>query len=104
MLRGGLAGVRQGIEAENAERRSRGEATVQVDGIVAMAEDLLPRLHIAEWHDRADAALAAIDTVDLRDLRSVVVAADDNAKDETTRTLAAELRAQLAERVERCPA
>ncbi len=101
VLRSGLAGVRQGIEAENAERRSRGESEVQVDGIVAMAEDLLPRLHTAEWHDRADAALAAIDTVDLRDLRSVVVAADDNAKDETTRALATELRAKLAERVER---
>lgn len=101
VLRGGLAGVRQGIETENAQRREKGEAEVKVEGIVALAEGLLPRLRIAEWHDRADAALAAIDDVDLRDLRSVVVAADDNAKDETTRALAAELREKLAARVDR---
>ena len=64
----------------------------------SMAEELLPRLRVAEWLDRADAALADVDELDLRDLRSVVAAADDPvvARDEATRELAAELRAALA--------
>ena len=101
VLRGGMAGVRQAIDRDNEQRRTQGQPEVPADGLVALAESLLPRLRDAEWHDRADAALAQIDDLDLRDLRSVVVAADDHAKDETTRALAAELRTKLTERVDR---
>jgi hypothetical protein len=101
VLRAGMAGVRQAIDKDNEQRRSQGQPEVPADGLVSLAESLLPRLRDAEWHDRADAALAAIDELDLRDLRSVGVAADAHAKDETTRALAAELRTKLTERVDR---
>ncbi len=104
LSRGGMPNLRQAIDHDNAKRREQGQPEVPADGLVRMAEEILPRLQLAEWHDRADAALAAIDEVDLRDLRSVVVAADDHAKNAETRALAAELREKLSTRVERAQA
>src|SRR5207244_9452936 len=52
----------------------------------------------AEWHDRADAALAAGDDVGLRDLRALVAAADASARDDETRALAVQLRESLEKR------
>ena len=49
---------------------------------------------------RAEAAVAGIETVDLRDIRSVVVAADGAARDEETRALADQLREGLTNRVD----
>ena len=68
--------------------------------MVTIAEQLLPSLRTAEWHDRADAALADVDEIDLRDLRSVVVAADAAARDDVTRALAQNLREALTRRVD----
>jgi hypothetical protein len=67
-----------------------------------MAEELLPRLRVAEWIDRAEAARDQIEHLDLRDLRSVVASSDDPmvARDETTRQLAGELKAALATKQE----
>ena len=42
-----------------------------------MAEEMLPRLRVAEWLDRAEAARDQIEHLDLRDLRSVVASSDD---------------------------
>ena len=66
-----------------------------------MAGKLLPRMRAAEWRDRADAALAGIDEIDLRDLRSVVVAAEAGATGDEAKALAEELRTKLTERVDR---
>lgn len=104
LAHGGMPNLRQAIAQDNAKRREQGQPEVPAEGLIRMAESILPRLQIAEWHDRADAALAAIDDVDLRDLRSVVVAADDHAKTPETRALADELRAKLTARVERAQA
>ena len=49
--------------------------------MITLAEALLPQLKIAEWRDRADAALKTIEDVDIRDLRTVLVAAEDSARD-----------------------
>ena len=67
-----------------------------------MAEELIPRLRVADWLDRAEAAQRQLEHLDLRDLRSVVASADDPlvARDESTRTLAAELKAALATKQE----
>jgi hypothetical protein len=67
-----------------------------------MAEELLPRLRVAEWLDRAEAARGQIEHLDLRDLRSVVASSDDPmvARDETTRQLAGELKAALVTKQE----
>jgi hypothetical protein len=60
----------------------------------------VPKVRAAEWRDRAEAAQRDLAVIDLRDLRSVVSAADAAARDEESRALAAELRAGLATRVD----
>ena len=77
------------------------KATAPADDFLAAAAKLLPRMRAAEWRDRVDAALAGIGEVDLRDLRSVVVAAESGATDDEAKALAEELRTKLTERVDR---
>lgn len=100
LVRGGLAGVRKEIDAENARAREAGRPEIKADSLVALAEQLVPKLRVAEWRDRADAALKDLDELDLRDLRSVVVAADDAARDRDARELADRLREGLTARVD----
>ena len=100
VLRGGIPAVRQAIETQNAEARAAGTPELNADAMIAIAEELLPSLRTADWHDKADAALADVDEIDLKDLRSVVVAADAAARDDTTRELAQSLRDALTRRVE----
>ena len=71
------------------------------DDFLSVAGKLLSRMRAAEWRDRADAALAGIDDIDLRDLRSVVVAAEAGAADGEAKAMAEELRTKLTERVDR---
>ena len=68
--------------------------------LVALAEKLAPALKAAEWRDRAEAALAGITEIDIKDIRSVVVAADTGARDEESRALADRLREGLTARVD----
>ena len=75
--------------------------TEPADDFLSVAGKLLSRMRTAEWRDRADAALAGVDEIDLRDLRSVVVAAEAGAADEEAKALAEELRTKLTERVDR---
>ena len=65
-----------------------------------MAEELLPKLRVADWLDRAEAAQRQMDHLDLRDLRSVIASGDDStiARDETARALNIELKAALVRR------
>jgi hypothetical protein len=100
ILRGGLPAVRQAIEKQNELARAEGQPELRPDSLLAFAEQLLPRLRAAEWRDKAEAALAGIDEIDLRDIRTVVVAADTAARDDETRALAQQLRDGLSARVE----
>lgn len=100
LLRGGVPAVRQAVEKQNEAAKAEGRPQVKADALLAVAERLLPALRVAEWRDRAEAAVADLDELDLRDLRSVIVAADSAAKDDDTRALADQLRAGLTRRVE----
>ena len=100
LLRGGIPGVRQAIEKQNEAARAMGQPEVRADSLLAFAEQILPRLRAAEWRDKADAALAGIDEIDLRDLRTVVVAADAAGRDDETREVAQKLRDGLGARVD----
>lgn len=100
VLQGDIPAVRQAIDTENSERAERGESAINGAELLAIAEQLRPRLRTAEWRDKAEAALATVEELDLRDLRSVVVAADTAARDEETRALAAQLREALTRRVD----
>jgi hypothetical protein len=100
VLQGGIPAVRQAIDKQNAAAVSEGKPEIKAAPLIALAEELLPKLRTAEWRDRAEAALADVDELDLRDLRTVVVASEAAARDDETRELAAELRAALARRVD----
>jgi len=103
VLQGGIPAVRQAVKEQNERLRSEGKEEIPADNLLDMAERLLPRLRVAEWRDRAEAALGDIEQLDLRDLRSVVVASDDPvvARDETTRELAVRLREALTTKQDR---
>jgi hypothetical protein len=92
--------VRQAIDKQNAQARGEGTPEVKSVPLMTLAEQLLPRLRAAEWRDRAEAALAGVADVDLRDLRQVVVAADTAGRDDDTRELAERLRGALTARVD----
>src|SRR5437763_1672221 len=99
VLRGGIPAVRTALEQEDAKAKEEGRPEVNSAAILAMAEDLLPKMKAAEWHDRADAAARAVDEISLRDLRAVVAGADAAARDDETRALASSLREALERRV-----
>ena len=84
----------------NAKAAAESLPQIKSEPILALAEQLAPVLKAAEWHDRADAALAGIAKIDLRDIRSVIAGADRAARTEETRALAESLRAGLAQRLE----
>lgn len=103
VLQGGIPAVRAAVAEQNKVLAAEGKEVIPADGLVTMAENLLPKLRVAEWLDRADAAVADLDTLDLRDLRSVVTSGDDPAiaRDESTRTTAAKLKEGLVARQEK---
>jgi hypothetical protein len=93
----GMSAVRARVKEENAKLAAAGQPTMPEQSVVKMAEDLLPRLRVAEWLDRAEAAQRQMEHLDLRDLRSVVTAGDDPivARDESTRAVLADLKEAL---------
>ena len=99
-LEGGIKAVRDAVKLQNDQLRKDGKPEVPSDGLISMAQNLLPKLRVADWLDKAEAAKADLATLDLRDLRSVVVASEDPMvmRDETTRALAAEMKTALKER------
>ena len=93
----GIAAVRQRLREDNARLKAEGKPLMPEAAVMKMAEELIPRLRVADWLDRAEAAQRQLEHLDLRDLRSVVAAADDPlvARDESTRELAAGLKSAL---------
>ena len=101
-LNGGIKAVRDAVKEQNDQLKKDGKPLVPAEGLISMAQELLPKLRVAEWLDKAEAAKADIELLDLRDLRQVVVGADDPmvVRDESTRALATELKAALKSRQE----
>jgi hypothetical protein len=88
------------IEAQNKVARAATQPEIPPKMLEAVGEHLLPRLRAAEWRDNAEGALAGISEIDLRDIRKVVVAAENGAKDDESRALAQQLKDGLSARVE----
>ena len=93
----GMSAVRNRVKEENAKLKADGKPEMPEASITKMAEEMLPKLRVADWLDRAEAAQRQMQHLDLRDLRSVVAASDDSmvARDESTRAIAEELKASL---------
>jgi hypothetical protein len=98
LFRGGMPSVRQALEEQNAKAKAENLPEIPEATIMAIAEDLLPKVRVADWLDRAEAAKADAEEISLRDLRAVVTSADDVARDESTRQLATELKEVLDRR------
>ena len=98
LLRGGLHAVRQAIEAQNAAAKSSGKPPVSSDALLAMADELLPVVRLAEWKDRAAVAQTAGKDYRLRELRAVVTASRTVNLDEEGRTMAKALQESLDQR------
>ena len=96
---GGLPAVRRAIAVERERARSEGRPEVTGEAILALAEQLAPSVKQATWLDRAEAAVAQLDQISLRDLRTTVAAAAP--RDETTRDLDRKLREELDRRVKK---
>lgn len=93
----GMSAVRNRVKEENVKLKADGKPEMPEAAITKMAEEMLPKLRVADWLDRAEAAQRQMQHLDLRDLRSVVAASDDPmvARDESTRAIADELKAAL---------
>jgi hypothetical protein len=98
----GMQTVRQRLKDANAALAAEGKPTMPEQSVLQMAENLLPRLRVADWLDRAEASRKDLAELDLRDLRSVVAAANDPVieRAENCRELVAELRAGLTARAD----
>lgn len=94
---GGLPAVRKAIADEQERATAEGRPPVAADSILALAEQLQPDVKAAVWMDRAEAALAHLDELGLRDLRAAVVAA--TPRDDAGRDLERQLREGLERRV-----
>lgn len=96
----GMPAVRTRLADENKKLAAAGQPEMPEASVLKMAEELLPKLRLADWLDRAEAAQRQMENLDLRDLRSVVVAGDDPmvARDESTRVLADDLKSALAKK------
>ena len=92
--------MRQAVVDQNTQARAAGGPTIKADALLAMAEELLPRLKAAEWRDRAEAAVGSVDDIALRDLRAVVTGSESVARDDVSRALASTLRETLQRRSE----
>jgi hypothetical protein len=98
LLRGGLQAVRQAIDAQNSAAKASGKPPASTDALVAMAEELLPTVRLADWKDRATVAQTAGKDYRLRELRAVVAASRTVILDEEGRALAKGLQESLDQR------
>jgi hypothetical protein len=98
LLRGGLHAVRQAIDTQNAAAKASGKPAVSSDGLLAMADELLPSVRLADWKDRASVAQAAGKDYRLRELRAVVTASRTVNLDEEGRATAKALQDALDQR------
>jgi hypothetical protein len=99
LLRGGIPAVRSAIEEQNARAKAEGRSEVSPEPLLTMAEELLPRMNLAGWKDRAVAARNAGKDAPLREVRSVVASASTVSLDEEGRAMVATLRDALQTRV-----
>lgn len=101
LLVGGLPSVRARLDEQTAADSSTTETPTNREAILALAEELLPKIRAAEWRDRAEAAEKAGDSLPMRELRSIINTADVAGRDEECRALADRLRGALRARSER---
>jgi len=101
LMHEGIDGVSGALERQNRAARDAGRDPIDVAPIMRIANDLVPGLQVAEWHDTAGAALAEMDTADVREIRKVLIAGDAFASDKTVAETQTNLRSRLTARVDK---
>lgn len=99
LLRGGIPALRAAIDEQNSRARAEGRSPVSAEPLLAMAEELLPKMNLATWKDRATALRTAGNDAPLREVRAVVAAASTVALDDEGRALHGALQESLDTRV-----
>lgn len=99
LLRGGMPAVRQALAEQHAARPGDAAAEGNRDAVISIAEQLLPRVNLAGWKDRAASAQVAGKELRLRELRAVVTAARTVTLDEEGRAMSRALHESLDQRV-----
>jgi len=97
----GRDGVYQALARQNKAAQADGRDPIDVGPIMRIADDLIPGLKLAEWHDNADAAIAAAETADVREIRKVVTAGDEFGTNKAVTDQQAALRSKLAARLDK---
>ena len=99
-IKGGVGALRVAVKEQNARLTKEGKPTINAGPLIDQMLELLPRLRVAEWRDTVDAVEKIIDTVDLRDLRSIVARSNDATlmKDASLNGKREELRLALKRR------
>ncbi len=92
LLKGGLPAVRQALSSQNEKAIAEGKPTISESVVLSIAEPMLPLLKLATWKDRAEVAIEIAGEASLRDLRSVISAADLIRHDDTTREMLEKLK------------
>lgn len=100
LAKDGIPGVRKAIKEQNTKAAAANSPKLDESAVLDIAEKALPKIRTADWQDKAEAAQKIWETVDLRDLRSVVVTGADIAKSEEAKALQTELAEKLAQRIE----
>src|ERR1700728_4421464 len=98
LLRGGLQAVRQAIEAQNTSNKAAGKPPVDTDALLAIADERLPAVRLADWKDRATVAQTTGKDYRLRELCAVVAASRTVNLDEEGRAMAKALQESLDQR------
>jgi hypothetical protein len=98
LLRGGIQAVRQAINDQNTAAKASGKPPVNGDALVAMAEELVPVVRLADWKDRASVAQTAGKDYRLRELRAVVTSSRTVSLDEEGKATAKALQESLDQR------
>jgi len=94
---GGMPAVRRALASEQVAAAAAGRPAIASEAIVALAEQLLSSVRQAVWLDRAEAVVAHLDTVALRELRATVLGAAPH--DEHGRELLGTIREALKVRL-----
>ncbi len=100
VMKDGIPGVRDAIKKQNEAAKKDGKPEVDPAPLLDIAEKYVQKARLAEWRDKADAAMAISSEIDLKDLRPVVVSGANIARDDESKKLADELKTVLDNRIE----
>jgi len=101
LMHEGRDGVSGALARQNKAAVADGREAIDIGPIMRIADELAPGLAIATWKDQAAAALAEIDSADVREIRKVVVAGDEFATDSGVAETQTSLRSKLSTRVDK---